>query len=326
MRLHLLLLFTPLVLASPPAELVERAGQGDISSQISLAEYYAHPDHYAPHNMLTWYMKAAQAGSARAQAMVGYLLLEGIGAPSHPPTAMPWLELAAEQSDTESQLLLASIYLNGSHGIPANHALAFHYFSQAAKAKHPQAQLMLAICLEHGIGCKPDSSLALLYAQKAAAQNNAQALTFLGDLAQKSVPHGTKNHLPTAKPPLSPTARAYYMHAAFLQHAKANYELALDALRESGNTRFSDSREKQEAIFSLFEDAATDGYAPAMYELALCYLWGYGVEPDARYAAKLAADASAHGYHAASYLVSYLLTQGLGAGHHLFYEERDDIN
>ncbi len=301
----------------PPEDLLKRAQSGDTDAQVELGYFYSNPENPDHLSMYTWFLKAARAENLEAQATVGFLILEGIGTPAHPPTALLWLEAAAERGDTESQLMLATIFLNASHGISRDLERAFKYFKLASSSGSAQAQLMLAICYENGIGCEVNHELALEYAKKSAAQLDPQALCMLGDLARKNVPHGTKIDRATVMPALDPIARGYYLHAAFLGEKKANYELAKAALQESGKQRSMDSEEKKRAVVALLEHATMEGYAPAMYELGLCYSWGYGVEKDEQYAADLIAEAAAHGYEPARYMMVYLHTIGQGVDYSL---------
>jgi TPR repeat protein len=57
-----------------------------------------------------WYQRAAEAGHAGAQFVIGGRLLKGVGVAPDVQAALKWLRSAAEQGETNAILVLVEIY------------------------------------------------------------------------------------------------------------------------------------------------------------------------------------------------------------------------
>jgi len=84
------------------------------------------------------YIKAAQVllpfaerGSARAQAMLGFMYATGQGVPQSYDAASYWYRLSAEQGDTTAQYLLGLAYDKGQ-GVPLDEVAAYKWLNLAA--------------------------------------------------------------------------------------------------------------------------------------------------------------------------------------------------
>lgn len=75
----------------------------------------------------------AERGSARAQAMVGFMHATGQGLPQSFPAAAHWYRLSAEQGDTTAQYLLGLMYDKGQ-GVPQDEVAAYMWLNLAATA------------------------------------------------------------------------------------------------------------------------------------------------------------------------------------------------
>lgn len=73
----------------------------------------------------------AQRGSARAQAMVGFMYATGQGLPQAYDAAAYWYRCAAEQGETTAQYLLGLAYDKG-HGLPLDEVAAYKWLNLAA--------------------------------------------------------------------------------------------------------------------------------------------------------------------------------------------------
>lgn len=73
----------------------------------------------------------AQAGNARAQAMLGFLYENGFGVPQAYDAAVDLYALSAEQGDPKGQHLLGLMYDKG-HGVARNDILAYKWLDLAA--------------------------------------------------------------------------------------------------------------------------------------------------------------------------------------------------
>ncbi len=303
----------------PPPELLKKGEAGDVASQIELARFYSKSESYNEMLMYSWYLRAARQGNVGAQATVGFLLTQGVGTPENMTAAIHWLELAAAQGDLDSQLLLGTLYLRGEDGVPRLTRLAFDYFGKAAQQGSAQGQLMLAVCYENGIGCDQSTPDARVWAQKAAQQGDFRALTMLGDWVRDGVLHGTNSLKKTYSPDADAQARPYYLEAALRGGGRAHYELALAARREAEAQGVDDALFREQ-YFQALELGVEAGDVLALYELAMCYEWGYGVEVDVPYAAQLMADAAAMDYEPARYQLLRMMSLGVGVSASLLDE------
>ena len=73
----------------------------------------------------------AERGSARAQAMLGFMYATGQGVPQNYDAASYWYRLAAEQGDSTAQYLLGLAYDKGQ-GVPLDVVAAYKWLNLAA--------------------------------------------------------------------------------------------------------------------------------------------------------------------------------------------------
>lgn len=73
----------------------------------------------------------AQRGSARAQAMVGFMYATGQGLPQAYDAAAYWYRVAAERGETTAQYLLGLAYDKGQ-GVPLDEVAAYKWLNLAA--------------------------------------------------------------------------------------------------------------------------------------------------------------------------------------------------
>ena len=124
----------------------------------------------------------ARAGEARAQANIGACFAEGLGVPEDPPLALKWLTLSAEAGHPPGQRNLAALYLRGGRGVETDFPKAADLYRRAAEAGDGLAQDMLSWMLLEGEVMPADPVQARLWAEQAAAQGVAPAMTRLGML------------------------------------------------------------------------------------------------------------------------------------------------
>jgi TPR repeat protein len=77
-----------------------------------------------------WAAAAAERGSVRGQALLGYLLAAGLGGPHDPMAAQRWYRLAAEAGNAEAQLGLGTLLASGQLGEP-DYTAAHAWFERA---------------------------------------------------------------------------------------------------------------------------------------------------------------------------------------------------
>lgn len=78
-----------------------------------------------------WMQRAAAAGFAHAQSMLGTKYLTGTGLPANAAEAAKWYLKAAEQGDRMAQFFLGTMYEAG-RGVPHDRTKAIEYFEKAA--------------------------------------------------------------------------------------------------------------------------------------------------------------------------------------------------
>jgi TPR repeat protein len=98
-----------------------RASFGDSAAQLVHGKHLAAAgrNEAAVHQFL----KAAHAGIAAAAFQLGRCYLLGLGVSPCLETALIWLTRAAEQQETDTQLVLASLALQGISTKPTKHLL-----------------------------------------------------------------------------------------------------------------------------------------------------------------------------------------------------------
>ena len=85
-----------------------------------------------------------------------------------PRRVLPGLSLLAHDGDSQAQLLLGQLLINGV-GATRNPQRAFYWFMEAARARLPMAINMVGRCHEHGLGTPVDYEEAAKWYHRAAA-------------------------------------------------------------------------------------------------------------------------------------------------------------
>uniref|UniRef100_UPI00358F2FBF DAP3-binding cell death enhancer 1-like isoform X1 n=1 Tax=Myxine glutinosa TaxID=7769 RepID=UPI00358F2FBF len=215
------------------------------------------------------------------------------------------LEMLLEQNLNSAAANLQSVHnsslptvlnIMGLHTMKAGDPkVAFRHFSEAAQHGYAKAQYNLALCYETGQGViKDEQKAALLFARAAvqghsAAQYNL-ALYFLSQhppreqVAQQLLEQAADNGLVNAqsylgvfftKPPHQDYKKAvkYLTLAAHNKDVTSMYHLGV--CYERGHGLAVDLQKAREC----FEDAANEGHADALYNLAIFHQHGLGVKP-----------------------------------------------
>lgn len=100
--------------------------------------------------------------------------------PTNPETLRLY-RLANEQNDTDAQVRLGLMYMNGTGGVVKDEVEVVRLIKLAAAKNHPQAQVILGFMYENGRGgLVKDEAEAVYFYRLSAAQNNALGQTNLG--------------------------------------------------------------------------------------------------------------------------------------------------
>ncbi|GFR66205.1 death ligand signal enhancer [Elysia marginata] len=123
--------------------------------------------------------EAARLGLPEAQTYLGVYLMEECEKPAQ---AVSYFKAAAYQNDTEAQYLLAVCYEQGL-GVETNECLAARFYSMSAQAGHNLALYNLAVFNEEGLGGLPQNKAnAVELYHKAAKLGSAEAQERLVEL------------------------------------------------------------------------------------------------------------------------------------------------
>ena len=93
--------------------------------------------------------------------------------------AVPKLKAAAEKGHKKAQYRLGRCYDKG-HGVTANDAQAFAWYSKSAAQEYAKAQYAVGKCYKDGRGVEKDRKKAVAWFSKAAKQDNADGQYALG--------------------------------------------------------------------------------------------------------------------------------------------------
>ena len=118
------------------AQLRREASQGDLPSQVALADLLAGQGHQRFLNLeesYRWALAAAKQGNVGAQVSVAWRLESGTGIAVDPAAALRWYRVAAKQGSTIAQNSVGAFYRQGT-GVPADQKEAARWFRIAAES------------------------------------------------------------------------------------------------------------------------------------------------------------------------------------------------
>jgi TPR repeat protein len=128
---------------------------------------------------LALYRRAADQGSAVAQANLGWMYDHGKGVPQDFAQALYWFRKAADQGDANAQYSVAAYYRRGL-SVKQDYAQAIQWYRKAAAQGLAPAQFEIGTLYRSGEGVPRDYAQALLWFRKAADQGLAVAQLFVG--------------------------------------------------------------------------------------------------------------------------------------------------
>ena len=192
--------------------------------------------------------------------------------------AIELLKEAADQDDTWAQYMLADIYLSEESGEHYDEAIS--YLQILADKGLTEAQDMLGMCYENGLGVDQDYEKAFEYYQMAADDGFPEALYMLGTFYENG--WGVDED--------EEAAQEYFLLAADGGYDEVLYSIAYAYFYGDGLDI------DYEAAVQYLTDAADLGSADAMFLLGLCYEEGYGLDQDLEMAAQLYQEALDAGY------------------------------
>ncbi len=127
---------------SPEAALL----MGDLFGQIALARTGKQQEEAAK-SAASWYLRAAEAGVAMAQAKLGNCYFAGAGVPRDFPTAQRWYRRAANQGNADAQYVLG-VWLSGGVAGTTDPVEGYRWLALAERQGHSNAAKVRARAAE----------------------------------------------------------------------------------------------------------------------------------------------------------------------------------
>ena len=237
---------------------IKKAESGDVEAQCFLANHYHSKGDYS--QALSWYHKAAEQNNTDAQLILGNCYYDGLGIEEDYQQAFYWYEKAAALGNAEAQNTLGDCYYYG-HGIEMNNQKAFYWYKKAAEQGNAEAQSKLGYCYYYGYGVEKDKQKAVYWYNMAAEQDHEEAQCWLGSYYYKGI--GAEEDYQQAF--------YWYEKAAGLGNAEAQNTLG-DCYYYGHGIEMNNQK-----AFYWYKKAAEQGNAEAQYQLAICYHNGFGI-------------------------------------------------
>lgn len=195
-------------------ELTGKALQGDVEAAFELGQLYQLRGDYA--QACTWFGRGMAADHVPSTWRLARLLEEGWGGKRrleearqayvkltllkekdawyhlgrlYESPSSPFLDLKAAllnyrdgalAGDVRAQLALAVLFLKGTGDGKVDHVQAFHWFSEAAKARSPVGMRYLGLCYRLGLGVDVDRPRSWDWYRKAADAGDPESMFILG--------------------------------------------------------------------------------------------------------------------------------------------------
>jgi len=136
--------------------------------------------------------KAAEAGDAGAQFRLGEALLQDSSRnPENSASGARWLELAAENGNTEAMIVLGRLSRTGV-GILQNFGQSAKWIQTAAARGNPEGMLELGRLYRDGVGIEKDYVRAYVWFNRASAAHNLDAVREREAIARTLTPDELK--------------------------------------------------------------------------------------------------------------------------------------
>lgn len=247
---------------------LQSAAQQDFApAQEELGNLYAWGKALPQHEgqALFWYSKAAQNGSAAAQAKVKEAATQNPALLAEVERFMQNLQ-AAEKEDPQAMMQVAQAYRAGEP-VVQDGAVALDWYQKAwDKSDHSLAGVALELSdmYYQGEGTEPNAEKSAEFLGKAAELKDPQAQYMLGEAAYTDDPARLED------------AFAWFSNAAAQGHVKAQYMTGFMLLQGQGTAK------SVPLAIRFFEQAAEQNEPSAQYVLGQIYLKGLGVRRSPR--------------------------------------------
>jgi TPR repeat protein len=213
---------------------------------------------------LSFFHRAADQGSARAQFSIGLMYREGAGVQKNDAQALAWFRMAADHGYAQAQNKMGFLYKDGEGGVRQDFAQALSWFRKAADQGDPTGQFLLGSMYMYGYGVQIDIPQALRWFQKAADNGNSAAENTLGQMYE----------LGAGVPKNLAAARKWHQRAADHGNADSKEKLAqLDAANAlTPTSRAAASSDAEEAFRFLQRQVNMDVSISGLSEPGLSWV------------------------------------------------------
>ena len=138
-----------------------------------------------------WYTKSAEQGNTQAQVNLGFMYLNGIGVEKDASKAAKLFSAPSEKDDAKAQYFLGQAYLHGD-GIEKNENKSFVLFKKSAEQGHVDAQAQLGFAYSLGQGVEVNMAEALKWFRKASSKGSKISRKCIDLIEKDSSPKAEK--------------------------------------------------------------------------------------------------------------------------------------
>lgn len=215
-----------------------------------------------PDKAFRYMREAARNGDIRAQVKLADYYERGFGDMADMDKAIQWLWTAAGNGDPEAQSKIGACYQHG-RGMKQNHKMAFRWFKRAAEAGYAQAQVAIGNAYLEATGIEQNIERSVEWYKKAADQKNPVGEFSLG--VAYALGRGIDKD--------EQKAMKLFQRAAEKDYPPAQYNLGF--FYEQGIAMATPDMEQ---AIHWYRQAAKKNDRNAVHSLALCLIYGRGVE------------------------------------------------
>ena len=259
------------------------------SSQASFAQAKDAYDAGDKKLALAYGKTAAQNGDTEAQVLVGHILMRGETGVVDYVSAASWFKKAAMKDHPDALVALAEMSLRSQGGLTPSQAVP--WLERAAALGRKDAMRVLADVYDNGQGVAKDSVKARQWRGKAANDGDALAARAMGDELLESDAF---------------EALQWYEHAAALGDPQSAYIAAIMYVENY------EIRPNSKKSATLMQQAANANIPAAMADYGLLVFQGNGVEQNSAAAAKWFERAAKAGDSEGQFLYAFTLAKGDG--------------
>ena len=281
----------------------------NLNAQMYLGAYYLNHEKNLK-EALVWLKKAADLGNSKAQMYTSLCYFYGLGAKKNLDTAKRYIIKAAQNGIPMAQFLLANMFLQSRHAI--DRKMGGIWMAKAAKNNYADAENNLhkePLELQEGkpwesmIALLEKAGVVIVNPKRMLAQGNAQTqMPIMQSLPKSAI---IKLNYRVASPNDVPI-RYILLRVSKLDYLKQSQKLPIHTYTYVIPQQVTNYQE----AFQALSRQAMHGQTQALFELALLYERGVGVEQDRQKAFSLFKKVAELHYLKAEYVVGVSYLQG----------------